>query len=248
MGATQQRVKDLTIDTKRLVRRSLDGLGNAALSPPRSAGGRVHLHGPRDRRAVALTFDDGPSAPSTTAMLDVLDSHGVHGTFFCVGEQVSWCPEVLERAVAGGHVVGNHSMHHSRRQAMSWSDVAHLEAASAAIADVIGRRPALYRAAWGWITPWEARRVEKLGMASIGWDVYPDDWKVPETPATTTAEQICSRVQNGSIVLMHDATSGIEHCTKTESARAADIVIRRLRAEGYEFVTVPELLGIAAYC
>lgn len=217
------------------------------LQPPRTGFGAYHLHGQRNKRQVALTFDDGPSRPCTEAMLDVLNDASVSGTFFCVGEMVEWHPDIVRQAHESGHIIGSHSMFHSRRQSAALRSSDHLDATDDAIEAAIGRRPALYRPPWGWLTPWEARRVTLRGQHIIGWDVYPDDWMVPETTAAVTAEQICSRVQPGSIVLMHDATSNLRECDKTQSALAAGIVIERLRSDGYEFVNVPELLGLDPY-
>jgi peptidoglycan/xylan/chitin deacetylase (PgdA/CDA1 family) len=224
-----------------------DRVGNMVLQPPRRFFGPVVLHGSRAERKVALTFDDGPSLPSTGWMLDALAELDVRATFFCVGEMVEWHPDVVARAHREGHVIGNHSMHHSRRQSASLRSDSHVARTQELIAGVIGERPALYRPPWGWLTPQEARRVGRMGLHVIGWDVYPDDWKVPETPAAVTAEQVCTRTQPGSIILMHDATSNIRDCAKTESAAAVRLFVRRLRDSGYTFVNVHELLGIAPY-
>ena len=138
-------------------------------------------------------------------------------------------------------------MYHARSGALWFGGGAHIDRSADVIADVIGERPALYRPPWGWLTPWEARRMRDRSQTVVGWDVYPDDWKDPETPAATTTEQVCTRVRPGSIILMHDATSRVQHCAKTQSAIATGQIIDRLRDEGYEFVTIPELLGVDAY-
>ncbi|MEO0495462.1 MAG: polysaccharide deacetylase family protein, partial [Actinomycetota bacterium] len=86
-----------------------DHVGNTYLMPPRTAFGNYVNHGPRDRRAVALTFDDGPCQGSTEALLDSLGELGVPGTFFCVGDNVRANPEIIRRQLAEGHCVGSHS-------------------------------------------------------------------------------------------------------------------------------------------
>lgn len=237
----------LLVGAKRMASRMADRAGTAVLAPPRTAFGRSVNHGPRDGRKVALTFDDGPSRPSTETMLDVLDRLAVPGTFFCVGEMAAWYPEVLQRAVAAGHVIGNHSVEHSRRTATAWSDDDHIDRATTLIRAAIGRSPALYRPPWGWLTPWEARRVRRRGMTVIGWDAYPDDWLDPEQSAEATCAQIVDNAQPGSIILLHDATSNVRECTKVESARAVELAVGAMHEQGYEFVTVPELLGIDGY-
>ena len=157
-----------------------DTIGTRYLSPPRTAFGNYVNHGPRDRKVVALTFDDGPSLGATEAVLDVLDSHGIPGTFFCVGENILANPDLLRRQVETGHCVGSHSERHSRGAGLSFTDTAHIEAAEAAFVEVLGRAPTLYRPPWGWLTPWEARRLHRRGYTIVGWDVYTLDWQIPE--------------------------------------------------------------------
>ena len=81
-------------------------------------------------------------------------------------------------------------------------------------------------------------------MRVIGWDVYPDDWKLPEPPAADTARFVCDRVQPGSIVLLHDGASHLMDCSKTETAASIPLIVDELTEQGYTFVTVSELLGL----
>lgn len=225
-----------------------DRTGNALLQPPRrSCFGRVPIEAPEQARRIALTFDDGPSAPSSELMLDTLARLDIRATFFSVGQMVGWYPDITRRAHAEGHVIANHSMYHSRRQSLGLGGVRHVEQAQDEIERAIGRRPALYRPPWGWTTPWEHRRARGLGLTIVGWSVYPDDWMAPETPAATTARQVVDRCAAGSIVLMHDATSNLRVCTKTQSAAAVTLAVNEFRADGYEFTTISELLGIDPY-
>jgi peptidoglycan-N-acetylglucosamine deacetylase len=247
MNSARRLVRSAKWRVSGAVRPVFDRAGNALLQPPRHLFGSVALHGSRATRQVALTFDDGPSRPCTESMLDALADCDVKATFFCVGEMVEWYPDIVARADAEGHVIGNHSMYHSRRQSASLRNDMHIARTQEIIASAIGKHPALYRPPWGWLTPQESRRVNRAGLTVIGWDVYPDDWKVPETPAAVTAEQVCSRAQPGSIILMHDATSNIRDCAKTESAAAVRLMVQRLRDDGYTFVNVHELLGLSPY-
>ncbi len=221
---------------------AVNSIATLMLSPPRTSFGSVVLHGSRDLPLVALTFDDGPARPSTEWTLDALATCGVPGTFFCIGTMVLEHPDVVQRMIAEGHEVGSHSMHHSRKDAVSLADTDHLDEASDVIERVTGCRPTLYRPPWGWLTPWERKRAEARGMRVIGWDVYPDDWKTPEPPAEATVGHVVQRVQNGSIVLLHDAASHLMDCAKTETARAIPMLVETLTDRNYEFVTVSELL------
>ena len=221
--------------------------GNLLLSPPYGGFGYYYNHGPRNKRTIALTFDDGPSKPSTEDLLDVLDDLKVKVTFFCIGLNVTWHPDVLARAFAAGHIIGNHSMLHSRKAGLMPTGANHIDDSAREIAQVIGVQPRLYRPPWGWLTPWEGHRLSQRGYSVIGWDIYPDDWKVPEVKADVLVEDVYRQVQPGSIVLFHDARSNLIRCEKTETAHAVRKLIVRLHNEGYEFVTIPDMLGLPAY-
>jgi peptidoglycan/xylan/chitin deacetylase (PgdA/CDA1 family) len=146
-----------------------------------------------------------------------------------------------------GHVVANHSMEHRRGGALYLSGGSHIDDSEREIVEVLGRRPRLYRPPWGWLTPWEGQRLLQRGYAVIGWDVYTLDWKVPEVDGGTLADGIYRDVKPGSIILMHDSNGIIPVSNKIEMTRAVQQLVPRLRADGYEFVTVPELLGMPAY-
>lgn len=225
----------------------IDNVGTAVLSPPYGGFGYYHNHGPRNQRKVALTFDDGPNRPSTENLLKVLDTLNVRATFFCLGWQVKRFPELLKQMDETGHVIGNHSMEHRRGGALRLSGGSHIDDSEREISNVLGRRPRLYRPPWGWLTPWEGQRLTQRGYAVIGWDVYTFDWKVPEIDGKTLAEGIYRDVKQGSIILLHDSNGMIDVSHKIEMTHAVQELVPRLRAEGYEFVTVPELLGMPAY-
>jgi peptidoglycan/xylan/chitin deacetylase (PgdA/CDA1 family) len=236
-----------TLNAKRLATKLIDTAGNLLLGVPFGGFGFFHNHGPRTARKVALTFDDGPSRPSTENLLDAMDALNVRGTFFWVGAHVQRYPELVQQAYAAGHVIGNHSMLHSRKAGLMLNGGAHIDDSAHEIAKVIGRQPQLYRPPWGWLTPWEGRRLSQRGYKVIGWDVYTLDWKVPELDGGTIAQGICRDVHPGSIILLHDAYAVVSECHKSEMVRTVQQVVPQLRAEGYEFVTIPELLGIPAY-
>jgi peptidoglycan-N-acetylglucosamine deacetylase len=112
---------------------------------------------------------------------------------------------------------------------------------------VIGVRPRLYRPPWGWMTPWEGKRLTDAGYKVIGWDVYTLDWKLPEPDGRMVAEDAARITQPGSILLFHDANAGVKIWNKTETIRAIKHIVPLLRSQGFEFVTVNELLGCPAY-
>lgn len=217
------------------------------LAPP--MGGRRHYvnHGDRGRRQVALTFDDGPCRGSTEALLDALGELDAPGTFFCVGANVDMNPQIVERLDREGHVVGSHSQRHERGAGLSWRDTEHILSAERSIAEVLGKRPALYRPPWGWLTPWEGRRLRRLGYTVIGWDVYTLDWQIPEPDPTDVADEAIADTRSGSIYCFHDAFPLVDSWDKAVTVEAVKRLVPTVRAQGYEFVTVDRLLDVPAY-
>ena len=237
----------MSISLKSLFRSACDFTGNALLSPPRSGFGCFRNRGPRDQRRIALTFDDGPNTPSTDRLLDLMGNLDVKGTFFCVGINTAWNPEIVARAYTEGHTIGNHSMYHVRMGALQLTSGAHIDQAEHEISQVIGCRPLLYRPPWGWLTPWEAGRLTRRGYTVIGWDIFTPDWKTPEPPGGPMAEEARLKTQPGSILLFHDGKPYVKSWEKPGTIEAIRQIVPALRAEGYEFVTIPELFGIPAY-
>lgn len=232
---------------KRVLSPALDPLLSAALLSRLGDLGAAHRHGSRARKLVALTFDDGPVRGGTEEVLDALAEHGVHATFFCIGANALQHPELIRRAAAAGHVIGAHSMHHSRLATVSPTDTAHIDDCVDALRGVLGRAPALYRPPWGWLTPWEMRRLRQRGLAAIRWDVETADWRLPCPGGETLCAEALPRVYPGSILVFHDGASHAERHEKPQTVAALRRLIPELRAHGYRFVTIPELLSIPAY-
>jgi peptidoglycan/xylan/chitin deacetylase (PgdA/CDA1 family) len=193
-------------------------------------------HGDRDRRVVALTFDDGPDAARTPALLDALGELGVPGTFFVVGKHVEAHPELCARMVREGHELGNHTHTHRYLPLASSSSVAsELAAADAAIAAATGIVPKLVRPPWGGRSPSNVRAFDRAAKRTVLWDVNSYDWK--DLPPVEVARRVVDRSRNGSIILMHDG--GRDH---TGTIAAVRLLVPELRARGYELVTVSDAL------
>jgi peptidoglycan/xylan/chitin deacetylase (PgdA/CDA1 family) len=204
-------------------------------------------HGPRSQRVVALTFDDGPVLGGTEWVLDALARLGVPATFFCVGVNADRHPELIQRAVAEGHVIAAHSMWHNRLDALPLTGAEHVDRCQAILRGITGRTPALYRAPWGWLTPWEAQRVRRRGLTIVAWDVYTRDASEPPPPAEAMLARTLARVRPGSIVLCHDGYAHAEAYERPATVALISALVPALRAQGYAFATVPDLLGIPAY-
>ena len=185
---------------------------------------------------IAMTFDDGPSATLTPKLLDILKERHMHVTFFVLGEMVKPHPEILKRAVAEGHEIGDHSWSHPNLAKMSDEAVrSELERTKDVIADAIGQAPTLMRPPYGSLTTAQRKWVhETLGFQIILWDVDPDDWKRPG-PAIVE-KRILDGTRNGSIILSHDIHPG--------TIEAMPSTFDTLLAKGFKFVTVSELIAM----
>jgi peptidoglycan/xylan/chitin deacetylase (PgdA/CDA1 family) len=226
---------------------AVDRVGTRFLSPPNGGSGFYRNHGSRQERKIALTFDDGPSRPCTEVLLDALGEVNAPATFFVVGENAIWHPDLIQRAYDEGHEIGNHSMHHSRKAGLLLTGGAHIDENARQIAEVIGREPRLYRPPWGWLTPWEGRRLHQRGYTIVGWDVYTLDWHWPEEDGIEIAEKARLETQPGSILLFHDANAGVKIWDKKETVRAIKQIVPALRADGYDFVTASDILQVSPY-
>lgn len=236
------------LNLKQTVIKTFDAAGTKYLSPPVGGFGYFINHGPRDKRKVALTFDDGPSRPCTEQLIDAMAKLNVKGTFFCLGVNVRYNPDLLLQMYNEGHVIGNHSGWHSRKTGlMPFSDMSHVMDGENAISEVLGVRPLFYRPPWGWLTAWEGKRLTKLGYKVIGWDVYTLDWVIPEVDGMKLAHDAYFDTKPGSIYCFHDAKPWEKFWEKTQTTRAVKTLVPMLRDQGYEFVTVAELLDTPAY-
>jgi peptidoglycan/xylan/chitin deacetylase (PgdA/CDA1 family) len=187
-------------------------------------------------RTIAITFDDGPSAKLTPQLLDILKARGIHATFFVVGENAAEYPDILKRAVAEGHEIGNHSWSHPQLTRLSADGVAsQVEKTNTAIRAAIGHDPVLIRPPYGATNPRLDRLFnEKYGMKVILWSVDPLDWKYRNS--AHVEKEILAQTGPGGIILSHDI-----HAT---TVAAMPATLDALIAKGYKFVTVSELIAM----
>ncbi|POM22657.1 Peptidoglycan-N-acetylglucosamine deacetylase [Actinomadura rubteroloni] len=185
------------------------------------------------QKCVALTFDDGPG-PKTGTLLRMLAERGVRATFFVVGRNAAAQPAVIRREIADGHVVGNHSWSHADLGRASAATVrSELLRTQRAVRRAAGVTPVLMRPPYGSTDRTVAAVTRELGLAQILWAVDPLDWKDRNSGIVT--RRVVRGTKPGYIVLMHDI-----HPT---TVAAVPAIIRALKAKGYVFATVPELLG-----
>jgi peptidoglycan/xylan/chitin deacetylase (PgdA/CDA1 family) len=191
---------------------------------------------------VALSFDDSPS-PYTEALFKTLVGHRVAGTFFMIGERVSELMEspggarLLREMVDHGMEIANHSYDHPRDLPAEGEGASlQLELANREIERASGFDPCLFRPPYGNLTPELEQRAKVLGLTTVKWDVDPEDWRHPGVGVIEKA--VLSRVQPGSIVVMHDNVE-----TQGQTVQALPGIIEGLEARGYHLLTITQLLG-----
>lgn len=193
------------------------------------------------RPLVALTFDDGPDPVTTPKVLDVLERHGAHATFFMVGRRAQAYPELVARVAAGGHVIGHHTMDHLSMVGLGRS-ARHDQIRGGF--DAIG--PAcshLFRPPYGHLDLpvwWSARRE---GHRVVAWSNHPFDWT--RQPLDRLTDRLRDCLEPGAIVLLHDAPQPEEADSERPRAALLSALTTVLASAdpNWRFVTVPELLA-----
>lgn len=198
--------------------------------------------GSKHGKRVALTFDDGPDRKHTLHVLEVLKNEKVPATFFVVGNMVKKNPDILKRIEQEGHVIGNHSWSHPQMTKISGKEVdAQIDRTNQAVYDIIGKKPLLFRPPYGAINKRVEKQIGGKGIKVVNWSVDTNDWR------GRSSEQILntvkSEVEPGGIILQH--SSGGENLKG--SMEALPEIIKYLKEQGYEFVTVDKLIYSPAY-
>lgn len=221
-------------------------LTTSAVLPTSLLYGDVCYRGPDTEKLVALTFDDGPNQPYTSQILDVLDIYDSKATFFLIGNNVETYPEVVREIVERGHQVGNHSYTHADLLKLDRQQMAkEIDLTAEIIKSVTGVAPKVFRPPHGFRDPVVLEQARERNLRVIQWSVMARDWKKPG--AEVIADRVVHQVQNGSIILLHDG-DGINHGgDRSQSVTATELIIQRLRQQGYRFVTIDELLAGGNY-
>lgn len=184
------------------------------------------------RPMVALTFDDGPFAPVGNQIMDCLAQYGGKATFFVVGSRVSSYGAELQRMVAEGHEIGNHTYEHKNLTKLSGTQIqSQINQCNDAVQAACGVRPSLVR------PPGGAKNGTVLANVQapvIMWSIDTRDWKTRNAGKTVNA--VMSQVRDGDIVLMHELYS--------QTGAAALEMIPRLTEAGYQLVTVSEMAAL----
>lgn len=179
---------------------------------------------------VALTFDDGPSSKYTPLLLEGLKERGVQATFFLMGKNIEGNEELVRQMQEEGHVIGNHTYNHVQLNRVSEQKAKEeIEKTSNEIYEVTGVYPSYIRPPFG---AWKKNLELSVTMLPVFWDIDTLDWKTQNVDSVL--EIVQSQVEDGDIILMHDGYQS--------SVDAALKIVDILTEEGYDFVTVDQLV------
>lgn len=195
-----------------------------------ASGNEVKWKEEAEVKRIALTFDDGPHPSYTERLLDGLKERGVVATFFVTGEHAALHPEIIGRMKEEGHVIGNHTYSHIQlRQDNRETFKKELQQTNQVLKELTGEDVVYVRPPYG---SWDKELEKELNMIPVLWSVDPLDWCTGNVQ--TVVRRVKEKVKDNSIILMHDYYD--------TSVTAALQIVDELLEEGYEFVTVEEML------
>jgi peptidoglycan-N-acetylglucosamine deacetylase len=190
------------------------------------------------RRGYGLSFDDGPHAQGTPAVLEILERERAHATFFLVGEQVLKNPGVVREIVDAGHDIGLHCHRHRNLLRLTpWQVREDIARAQASIAEHSGREPKLYRPPYGVLNASALRIARGHGWRTLLWSHWGRDWEARATPASIAA-RVTDGADAGSVLLLHDADDYSAADSWRRTAAALPTVLETLAGRGLEPVAL----------
>ena len=199
---------------------------------------KAYCGGDKNKNQVAITFDDGPHE-NTPVVLDTLKQNNVKAAFFCIGKNFAGREAIVRRIIEEGHIIGNHSYSHSNM--IDFYPIKKLNEDVSKADELIlrstGKKNTLFRPPYGVTTPTVARMVKEKKYQVIGWNVRSYDTSIKDKDKLL--RRILSRMGNGSVILLHDTTPGIEIVLQK--------VLDHARKKNLNVVSIEEMFQIKAY-
>jgi cellulose synthase/poly-beta-1,6-N-acetylglucosamine synthase-like glycosyltransferase/spore germination protein YaaH/peptidoglycan/xylan/chitin deacetylase (PgdA/CDA1 family) len=200
-------------------------------------------------KKLAISFDDGPDPRWTPKILDILKEKQVPAAFFVVGEEAAKSPGILKRAYAEGHSIGNHTYSHPNLDEISPTQLKwELNITQRLIESTLGVKSILFRPPYGIDhQPEYAEEVaqlpgaQEMGYLIVGQKIDPHDWRQPygkQVPEQEIIDGVLRQADSGNIILFHDGGGD-----RSQTVAALPVIIDKLRARGFQFVSVSELVN-----
>ncbi len=209
--------------------------------------GATICRGPSTEKKIALTYDDGPNPIYTPKLMEILARYDAHASFFLIGQWAEREPELIRELHAAGHAVGNHTYTHPTMPLLSSAQVTDELARCRAAVEASGVEftPAdghpMMRPPYGRRRPGTLRAMRAAGYAPVTWSVTCYDWR--KTATERKVARRAMRAIEGDVILLHDGCNLEPAADRSHSVAATEDTLKKYTAEGYRFVTIPELIA-----
>lgn len=183
-------------------------------------------------KIIALTFDDGPGITTTTQILDILQKYDVPASFFIIGDNINrQTEEVLRRAVSMGCEIQNHSRSHHDMTSMTAEEISEeIRYTSDKVKEIVGKAPEFFRPPYIAVNDLMRETIGLPFIQGAGAEDYLDS-----VTAKMRRDRILVQTKDGGIILLHDKEGNFQ------TVKAVEMIIPRLKEEGYRLVTISEL-------
>lgn len=213
-----------------------------AVHPGNTFYGDILTHKEISSKKIVLTFDDGPYPPYTQQLLEVLRTKNVKATFFMVTENAVRYPDIVKAVQNDGHEIALHANKHQDFLKLDTlqlnTDIIH---GQSRLEEITGQRIRFMRPPHGFRDWHTVTAIHSAGMQIVNWSIIPRDWTNPG--ADVIATRVINRAKPGAIILLHDGDSPRMTASREQTVSATAMIIDALRAQGYEFITVGELVN-----
>ena len=190
-------------------------------------------------KVVALTFDDGPGPKNTAQVLEILKKNNVKATFFMIGSMVQAFPKIAKQVADDGHVIGNHTWHHWYRRMDTATAAKEIDRTADIIYKTTGEKTTLFRPPGGYLNNGLVDYAKNHHYAVMMWSGESGDAERRSPQVPGLVKNVIKSAKPGGIILMHDGGGN-----RAKTVKALPQMIADLKAQGYRFVTIPELLQI----
>lgn len=191
-------------------------------------------------KSICLTFDDAPDKQYTPLILDVLKRYDVKASFFIHGKRAKRLKDLVRRIGLEGHYIGCHTYTHPNLTAITLEEVRReIEYSSEVLCNLIGKKPKIIRPPYGELNGSVVETIAKMDMKIMVWSINTFDWL--EKKPDNIIRNVLDYVRPGDVVLMHS------YMNKRPTLEALPIIIETLREQGYQFLSVDEMIGAQGY-
>ncbi len=187
-----------------------------------------------DKKVIALTFDAAWGADKTQGILDIMSEYGAKGTFFLVGFWIDKYEKETQAIAEAGFEIGNHSRNHLNMPKLSENEIKNeIEYVNDRVQELTGKKPTYFRAPFGDYDNKLMTALESMKMVGVQWSIDSLDWK--GLSAKQIYDRVVPKAKSGDIVLFHNNSDHV--------LDALPMILKALRGQGYEFVTLSELVA-----